>query len=181
MGGSAKMATARGAAAIGRLAQKNKGFARWTPIPRRSNILKRAVGYFDFSETQPSEPVRGLEGLIVLARQPEGRVMLLEEIAETGRLPSRFLAQIFQKLRCHNVVASHRGAILGYSLARPASRITLTEIFQAIEGPDFLGECVFWSGHCNGKNPCVLHDRWAAIRPRLQELLARTTLDEVAR
>jgi len=121
-----------------------------------------------------------VEGLIVLARQPEGRIMLLEEIAEAGHLPPRFLSQIFQKLRRHNVVASHRGAIRGYSLARPAARITLREVFEAIESPDFLGECVFWSGHCNGKTPCVLHDRWAAIRPKLQELLARTTLEEMA-
>jgi len=123
----------------------------------------------------------GLEGLRVLARRPKGTVMLLQEIAEAGHLPARFLAKIFQKLRQHNLVASHRGAVRGYSLARAADEITLGEIFEAIESPDFLGECVFWSGHCNGENPCVLHDRWAAIRPKLQAVLARTTLEEVAR
>jgi len=74
----------------------------------------------------------GLEGLIVLARQPEGKVMLLQEIAEARGLPPGFLARIFQKLKHHNLVSSHRGAVRGYSLARPPSKISLREIFEAI-------------------------------------------------
>lgn len=117
----------------------------------------------------------------MLAMRPQGTVMLVRDIAQAGRLPARFLSQIFQKLRQHHLVASHRGAVRGYSLVRPAGEITLRDIFEAIEGPDFLSECVFWSGHCNGENPCILHSRWASVRPRLQELLERTTLEEVAK
>jgi len=122
----------------------------------------------------------GLEGLKVLARQPQGTVMLLEEIAEAGQLPPRFLAQIFQKLRRHRVVASHRGAVRGYSLARPAQEITLREIFEAIEGPELLERCVFWPERCGDHHPCCLHSRWAMIRQNLKEMIEGTTLEEVA-
>ena len=81
----------------------------------------------------------GLEGLIVLARQPGGKVMLLQEIAEARGLPPGFLARIFQKLKHHNLVSSHRGAVRGYSLARPPSKISLREIFEAIEGSELFG------------------------------------------
>lgn len=122
----------------------------------------------------------GLEGLRVLARQPRGTAMLLEEIAEAGQLPPHFLAQIFQKLRRHRVVVSHRGAVRGYSLARPADQITLREIFEAIEGPDLFERCVFWPGHCGDQHPCCLHTRWVMIRQNLKEMIDGTTLEEVA-
>jgi Rrf2 family protein len=121
----------------------------------------------------------GLEGLRVLARQPKGTVMLLGDIAEAGRLPSRFLSQIFQRLRRHNVVSSHRGTVRGYSLARPAHQITLREVFEAIEGSDFFERCVFWPEQCADTHPCCLHGRWAAMREKLKEMLEGTTLEDL--
>jgi len=115
----------------------------------------------------------------VLARQPQGKVMLLREIAESGRLPEGFLAKVFQKLTRHNLVRSHRGAIRGYALARPVQGIKLKEIFEAIEGPDLFERCIFWPRRCGDQNPCRLHQRWAKIRPQLQAMMEETTLDQV--
>lgn len=121
----------------------------------------------------------GLEALSVLARQPQGKVMLLREIAESGRLPEGFLAKVFQKLTRHNLVRSHRGAIRGYALARPPQGIKLKEIFEAVEGPDLFERCIFWSGRCGDQNPCRLHQRWAKIRPQLEAVMEETTLAQV--
>lgn len=122
----------------------------------------------------------GLEGLRVLAKQPKGTVMLLQEIAAAGHLPPRFLSQIFQKLRRHHVVSSHRGAVRGYSLAKPPHQITLREIFEAIEGPDLFARCVFWPGRCDDQHPCRLHGHLAAVRQNLKQILERATLEEMA-
>jgi len=78
------------------------------------------------------------------------------------------------------MVSSHRGAVRGYSLARPPREITLREIFEAIEGPDLFARCIFWPGRCDDKNPCRLHTKLVTVRSKLQELLNRTTLEEVA-
>jgi Rrf2 family protein len=121
----------------------------------------------------------GLEALSVLAGQPQGKVMLLREIAESGRLPEGFLAKVFQKLTRHNLVISHRGAIRGYALARPAETIRLREILEAIEGPDLFARCIFWRGQCGNQNPCRLHPIWAKIRPKLQAAMEETSLAEV--
>lgn len=121
----------------------------------------------------------GLAGLRVLARRPKGTVMLLQDIAEAGHLPPRFLSQTFQRLRRHDVVASHRGAVRGYSLARPPHQITVREIFEAIEGRDLLARCVFWPERCGDQNPCCLHSRWAPMREGLTEMLERTTLEDL--
>jgi Rrf2 family protein len=128
--------------------------------------------------TQESE--YGIEGLKVLARQPAGKIMLLRAIAALGALPERFLAKIFQKLSRHNIVRSHRGVVRGYSLARPASCINLREILEAVEGRHLLDQCLFWSSRCDPQHLCSLHQQWITIRPRVQEILEATTLQQIA-
>lgn len=122
----------------------------------------------------------GLAGLKVLAGQPFGKVMLLRTIAARGALPEGFLAKIFQKLSRHNIVVSHRGAVRGYSLARPASSINLRDILEAVEGRDLMDQCLFWPSHCDSQRPCGLHQQWVTIRPRFQEMLEATTLKQIA-
>lgn len=122
----------------------------------------------------------GLEGLRVLATQPAGRILVLQEIAAAAALPEHFLAKIFQKLRRHGLALSHRGAVRGYSLARPAAWITLRAILAAIEGEDLFDRCVFRSARCRPRHPCRLHHRWATLKPQLEQMLQTTTLDELA-
>jgi Rrf2 family iron-sulfur cluster assembly transcriptional regulator len=123
----------------------------------------------------------GLEGLIVLARQPRGKVMLLRQIAQAGRLPADFLARTLQKLRRHSLVSSHRGAIRGYALARPAQDIRLRDILEAIEGPTVFRRCIFSPPrHTGYPHPCRLHDEWARVSAALQAVMEETTLAQVA-
>jgi Rrf2 family transcriptional regulator, iron-sulfur cluster assembly transcription factor len=121
----------------------------------------------------------GLEGLVVLARQPRGKVMLLSQIAKAGHLPAGFLARTLQKLRRHNVVSSYRGAVRGYALARPANEITLREIFEAIEGPNVFQRCIFSRHPADDGDPCRLHEEWAPIVGQLHQTMAKTTLAHV--
>lgn len=122
----------------------------------------------------------GLEGLAVLAQRPGGTVMLLHDIAQARSLPVGFLARIFQKLRRHNLVASHRGAVRGYALTRRASEISLLELFEAIEGPHLFSRCIFRGRHCGQSGACRRHGWWAPLAARLRQSLARTTLADAA-
>jgi Rrf2 family protein len=123
----------------------------------------------------------GVEGLRVLAREPAGRIMLLQDIAAAGKLPERFLAKIFQKLSRHQIVRSHRGAVRGYSLGRPADGITMREIVEAIEGPGLFERCAFWPSRCDGANPCPIHRQWGELlRPALRDILDGITLSDIA-
>jgi len=54
------------------------------------------------------------------------------------------------------------------------------EVIEAVEGPGYLDRCLFWGGHCGGSSPCLLHERWAGIKPQLQALLEGTTLADLA-
>ena len=117
---------------------------------------------------------------MVLARQPRGTVLLLRQIAEAGHLPAGFLARTFQKLKRHNVVASHRGAVRGYALAKRPHEITLREIFEAIEGPNVFARDIFAPSRSGDRGPCRLDKEWDPIAERLRRVMEETTLARVA-
>jgi Rrf2 family protein len=121
-----------------------------------------------------------LEGLLVLARQPQGSVMLLKHVAQAANVPANFLARIVQKLRRHNLVTSSRGAVRGYALASSAHEITLLEIFEAIEGPAVFRRCIFSSHRAIEPRSCRLQREWAPIAARLRAVMEETTLAQVA-
>jgi Rrf2 family transcriptional regulator, iron-sulfur cluster assembly transcription factor len=121
-----------------------------------------------------------LEGLLVLARQPRGSVMLLKHVAQTANVPANFLARIFQKLKRHNLVTAHRGAVRGYALARPAHEITLREIFEAIEGPAVFRRGLFASRSAMERRGYRLQREWTPIAASLRAVMEETTLAQVA-
>jgi Rrf2 family protein len=123
----------------------------------------------------------GLNGLVALAQEGSGAVRSLDEIAARHGLPKSFLAKIFLKFVHHGLLRSYRGAVRGYALARSPKEITLREILESIEGPDLFEQCPFWSSRCSDRNPCPLHQEWSAIRPRLIEVVERTTLEDFTR
>lgn len=60
--------------------------------------------------------------------------MSCAELCKGTQLPSRYVLQFLRELVSHKVITSRRGVAGGYKLARPASKITLLEIVEAIDG-----------------------------------------------
>jgi Rrf2 family protein len=74
-------------------------------------------------------------GMFDLAYGGSATPVQVRVIGERQRIPERFLEQIFQRLRKAELVRGKRGPGGGYVLARPASEITLRDIYEAVEGP----------------------------------------------
>ena len=110
----------------------------------------------------------------------EGEPLTLQEIATRESLPGHFLSKIFQKLLRHGLIESHRGLQRGYTLARPASEVTLRQVLEAIEGPDLFDRCMFTRRQCGGEGYCPLHAYWGRARVEMGTLFAGITLDAVA-
>src|SRR5690606_17826162 len=82
--------------------------------------------------TQTSESA--LKALIYLVHYGGTEPVPPREIAEhVGASPS-YMAKITRMLVKSNILRSHRGALGGVSLSRPASEITLLEIVGACQG-----------------------------------------------
>jgi Rrf2 family protein len=58
--------------------------------------------------------------------------LAVRQIAARHDIPSAFLTQILQQLRGAGLVRSTRGSQGGYRLAKPADRIRLSDICQAV-------------------------------------------------
>ncbi len=82
--------------------------------------------------------------LSVLYLAKSMRVCDISEIAESQNLSASFAAKTLQLLAKAGILTSRRGIGGGYGLARPASKISLLELIEAVEGPlalsDYLKE-----------------------------------------
>ena len=94
----------------------------------------------------------GIFGILYLAEQPVGKVTPLSEISELQDVPEKFLAKIFQSLSRSGLVRSHRGVKGGFSLGRPAGRISVLQIVESIQGPYFIAKCLHTGEICDKGN-----------------------------
>ncbi len=73
--------------------------------------------------------------VLQLAESPTGVPVPCSKLAKTGEMPERFLLQVLRNLVNHKILKSTRGVDGGYSLARPASEVSLLQILEATDGP----------------------------------------------
>src|SRR5713226_7834603 len=83
-----------------------------------------------------------VRALSYLAGQPSGRVVSRSDIEKSQDIPSFYLSKIMKDLVAGGLVRSHIGSKGGFSLARPAQAITLKEVYETVERPIVLMECL---------------------------------------
>jgi Rrf2 family protein len=105
----------------------------------------------------------------------------LSAIADAEGLPVAYLEHLVQRLRRAELVESRRGAHGGYSLARPASEITMAEVVEALEGDIAPIDCI--SAQEDGSFVCAREAQFDRVCPtkvlwtRVQGSIVRTLQD----
>jgi Rrf2 family transcriptional regulator, iron-sulfur cluster assembly transcription factor len=123
----------------------------------------------------------GIRGVLYLAQQEESKVSMLSAIAKAQDVPPRFLAKIFQALAKAGVVKSHRGAKGGFSLARPASEVTIKDVIEAVEGPIYLNVCLAAPGDCSRDTLCPIHSVWEEAQEKMMAVLGQKNFADLAK
>jgi len=121
-----------------------------------------------------------VRGMVYLASQPPGRVVLVSDIARAMDIPPLFLAKIFQQFGKLGLVRSYRGSGGGFLLGRLPEEITLCEIVEAVEGPIMPNRCVMSSGTCSRDKVCTVHPVWKKIQADVRETLGAVTLKDLS-
>ena len=121
-----------------------------------------------------------IRGMVYLASQLPGRVVLVREIARAMDVPPLFLAKIFQQFTKLGLVKSFRGSGGGFLLGRPPEEITLCEIVEAVEGPIMPNRCVLSDGACSREKGCTVHPVWKKIQANVRETLGAVTLKDLS-
>ena len=82
-----------------------------------------------------------LRSLLFLAEEQGGLPVQLGRIAETQRVPPKYLELIMLDLKKAGLVKSARGPKGGYRLARSSEQISFGEVVRSMEGPIALVSC----------------------------------------
>ena len=124
-----------------------------------------------------------LRALVELARA-DGDQLTAAEIAVRAGAPRKFLESILLQLSRNLRVASRRGKLGGYVLARPATEISFAEVIRVVDGPLALAPCVSPSlgfrkcDDCVDLATCSLRGALARARDATAEVLESYTLAE---
>jgi Rrf2 family protein len=122
-----------------------------------------------------------LQAVLYLALQSPEKMTPIKHLAKQLDIPSPFLAKILQNLTRQGLLASLKGPTGGFALGRPAKDITLFHIVKAVDGDDFLNNCVLGFPDCSGKNPCSVHEKWAGLRDAIYEMLVGKNIAQMAK
>jgi Rrf2 family protein len=127
----------------------------------------------------------GVRVMAHLARHDGDDPISLGTIADAEGLPLAYLEHLVQRLRKSELVESRRGAHGGYTLARPASEITMAEVVSALEGDIAPIECITADADgaltCarEGTEPCPTKLLWTRVQGSIVRTLNEMTLDDL--
>ncbi|HEU4400606.1 MAG TPA: Rrf2 family transcriptional regulator [Candidatus Polarisedimenticolia bacterium] len=130
----------------------------------------------------------GLRCLLQLARRQrsgDGSPLTLGEIAREEGLTVPHVAKLISRLRKAGLVRSVLGRTGGYTLARDASGVSVSEVLAALGGKLYDTDyCTKFSGDlaiCTHMGDCSLRSLWGVLETLLDRVLKQTKLSELVR
>jgi Rrf2 family protein len=122
-----------------------------------------------------------LRALFALARAPQGKPLVIAEIAQDQRIPKKFLEQILLDLKNKGILDSRRGKGGGYVLLKPAEKISYGEIIRMIDGPIAPLPCLSITAYrkcadCADETRCETRRVFAKVAMQTRQVLDQTTM-----
>jgi Rrf2 family protein len=118
--------------------------------------------------------------LMYLGKQPEGKTILMKEIAENQRIPLSYLAKVMRQLVKAGIVWSEFGPNGGYSLKKTPSQITLKQVYEAVEGEIKMIDCFDNPTYaCIFTSCCGQADIWHEVEMKLVNILESITIQDI--
>lgn len=111
----------------------------------------------------------GLQAMLYIATKRTNERVMAREIAEALQIPVHYLAKILEDLSHGGLLISHKGAGGGFALGKPATKISLLDIVNIIDGPEFIDTCALGFPGCSELNPCPAHPAWKKIKAEIIE------------
>ena len=120
----------------------------------------------------------GLHAAAVVASSEGGSPLTAHRIASRLEVSESHLSKVLQRLTKTGILKSSRGPGGGFSLAKPASSISLLDVYESVEGPLKLENCLIGTQICGGKS-CVFDDLIHKVNNQFEHYLEHTTLDMI--
>lgn len=122
-----------------------------------------------------------MRAMVALAKNGKGRPLSLMEISKREHISRPYLERLFARLKSDGLVKSSKGAAGGYLLAKPAEKINVFEIVEALEGPLAVFYCM--SGEqkkitCSSGR-CLTKKVWHELQRNIIGTLRKFTLKDL--
>jgi Rrf2 family protein len=122
-----------------------------------------------------------VRALSYLAGQPVGRVVSRADIEKSQDIPSFYLSKIMKDLVSGGLVQSHVGSKGGFTLAKAASAISIKEVYETVERPLVLMECLEkGTNYCSYCSVCSQKSIWEEAQNVLADFLAGVSIGNIA-
>lgn len=144
--------------------------AQQRPAAERSSLMNigRRVDY-------------AVRALSYLAAQPAGKIVSRRELQTKQDIPSHFLSKIMKQLASGKLVESYMGAQGGFALKKPPQQVSLREVYECLEGPLLLMECLEDREQaCQYCEVCSQISVWDEAQRRLAAYLSSVSLEQLA-
>jgi Rrf2 family protein len=127
-----------------------------------------------------------LRALLFLIEEGDGGTVRLQRIAESQKIPRKYLELIMLDLKAAGLVESVRGPKGGYRLTRHPGLMSFGEVVRALEGPIGLVPCASVNFYkrcddCHDEATCAIRRIFMMVRDRSADVLNSVTLEDGAR
>ena len=122
-----------------------------------------------------------IRALSYLAAQPHQQVVSRREIQTKQDIPAHFLLKIMKRLASGGFVQSYMGTHGGFTLKKAPAEINLKEVYECLEGPLLLMECLEERERvCRYCSVCNQISVWHEAQQMLANYLSTVSLQQIA-
>src|SRR6187551_679373 len=128
----------------------------------------------------------GVHALAYVATKPAGELTTLPDLAEWMRAmwpdaSETYLSNVVQRMARGRLLRSHRGITGGYSLGRSASKITIRDVVEVLEGIDVNRCSLALTDECPVVGRCVVQNKLSQLEENFLHSLATVSIADLAK
>ncbi|HOO96650.1 MAG TPA: Rrf2 family transcriptional regulator [Caldisericia bacterium] len=119
-----------------------------------------------------------LHSCIYLSRNTD-RTVTSQEISQTLHSSKDHTDKVMQRLTKAGVIKTKRGPAGGYQLAKDLDKLSMLEVYEAIEGDISQVECPLNMAFCGGHG-CIMGDLFVSIQNQVRDYLENTSMQKLS-
>ncbi len=120
----------------------------------------------------------GVKAMVDLAINFGKSPISIKNISMRQHISEYYLEQLFSQLRKAKLIKSVRGAQGGYILNKEPKEITVSDIFDVLEGPIEISDCI--EGEvCSNSSCCASRLLWEKLKESIDNVTKTMTLQDM--